>query len=215
MSSEIAQIEEKVSANGFWARDDAQIGGMVNSIVRDGFRVRSREGWSLCEAAALKNELISGVIASFFPRSTFAFLRIFGRTRLKHCMMNRIGDDVRSLMVLCLSSESSVTIYSGSHLCQLEATDAPNGLLAIPDVILDQSSIQPEVVTMDCGGLAIMDARCGWQIGRGTCVFLGFVIPDEVKHWAPMPFPVTLKDIINATTERDGKIAINAKFTIN
>lgn len=146
-------------------------------------------------------------------------------------MMNRIGDDVRSLMVLCLSSESSVTMYSGSHLCRLGATDAPNGLLAIPDAVLDQSSIQPEVVTMDCGGLyvcfymkqswlltasrAIMDARCGWQIRKGTCVFLGFVIPDEVKHWAAMPLPATLRDAVNATTERDGRIAINAKFTTN
>ncbi|RSL89663.1 hypothetical protein CEP52_014837 [Fusarium oligoseptatum] len=213
MSSEVAQIEQELSANGFWARNDEQIGEMVNSIVRVGFRVRSREGWSFCEAAALKNELVSGVIASFLPRPIFAFLRIFGRTHLKHCVMNRIGDDVRSLMVLCLSSGSSVIVYPGSHLCRLGATDAPNGLLAIPDATLDQSNIQPEIVTMDCGGLAIMDARCGWQIRKGTCVFLGFVIPDEVKHWAPMSFPVMLKDAISATTEGDGKIAINAIFT--
>lgn len=57
MSSEIAHIEEELSANGFWTHDDAQIGGMVDGIVRDGFRVRSQEGWRLCEAAALKNEV--------------------------------------------------------------------------------------------------------------------------------------------------------------
>ncbi|KAH6869662.1 hypothetical protein B0T10DRAFT_501386 [Thelonectria olida] len=211
MTSEINRIKDEILEKGFWAQDNTQIGEIVDDIVRNEYNLQTEVGLGLYTAAVLKNELVAEVIGSLFPQSTFIFYRAFGKTKLKHCILNRTADNMRILIVFCWSSESAGTIYSGSHSHYLGATGASNGLLAIPDESLNHLNIRPHSITMDRGGLAIVDARCGWQIDKGKSILLGFAIPDELPWWRPMPLPISFKDALMETV--GGKINMNVQFS--
>jgi hypothetical protein len=57
------------------------------------------------------------------------------------------------LVVFGWSSKSTGTLYFGSHKHYLGATEAENGLLAIPDEYLELPGITPHPVGMEHGGL--------------------------------------------------------------
>jgi hypothetical protein len=57
----------------------------------------------------------------------------------------------------------------------------------------------------------VVDARCGWQITKGTCILLGFAIPDESKEWSPMPFPSALQDAVTSMIAETG-ITMRRRF---
>ncbi|KAH6881089.1 hypothetical protein B0T10DRAFT_140607 [Thelonectria olida] len=201
MASSIDSIRGEILKNGFWSQENPEIGELLDDITRIHFKASTPEGLRLCRTAAFKNKSVSDVIKSFFPQSTLGFYRVYGRTRLTHCVLNRT-DDMRILMVLGLSSGSEGTVYLESYKHRCEATEAKNGLLAIPDENLSDESLKaldivPQHIRMARGGLAIVDAREWWRIGRGKWALLGFMIPDEVPHWTPLRFSVNLKNIID------------------
>lgn len=60
---------------------------------------------------------------------------------------------MRLVTVFCWSSGSQGILYSGSHSHNLQATDAPNGLLKPSDEALQHSSIEHKSKEIDPGGL--------------------------------------------------------------
>ncbi|KJK78588.1 hypothetical protein H634G_05963 [Metarhizium anisopliae BRIP 53293] len=181
------QGRQCVVENGFWALENPIIGELVDEIVKGGFRFKTEEGLDLCRFA-LEEPLIRGVIESFFPRSELAFFKAYGQTRFNHSIINKTPE-LRILVVQLWSSASEAIVYSGSHLQSLGATNAPNGLLMIPDDHLRRPNITPTAEVMPQGGLAILDGRSAFKILRGKIIMLGFMIPDESKYWAKMRLP--------------------------
>ena len=54
-----------------------------------------------------------------------------------------------------------------------------------------------------------MDARVGRRVLRGRVLLLGFMVPDEARHWAPMELPETLQPKVE---EMESGIRMNFKF---
>jgi hypothetical protein len=53
------------------------------------------------------------------------------------------------------------------------------------------------VATSDNEFRVIGDARGGWRIETGKSALLGFMTPNEIRFWVPMPLPATLKDTVH------------------
>ncbi|KAK2669752.1 hypothetical protein RAB80_015278 [Fusarium oxysporum f. sp. vasinfectum] len=211
MSSDIARATEDISAAGFSVHQDARIGALVQDIINIKYNFYSEEGRSLFRGV-LQNDLVSNVIKPLLREPTFIFCRVFGKTRSKHCIVNRKDDArMRIVTVFCWSSESKATFYSGSHLHHLGATEASNTLLGVSDHALQHDDIYMRSQDIDAGGLALVDARCAWQITNGICIMIGIACGDEATFWKPMPFPSTMQDDI--TKMMAGTIfAIRARF---
>ncbi|KAM0347569.1 hypothetical protein ACHAP4_011290 [Fusarium culmorum] len=155
MSSDDPHVKKNITDQGFWACQDAQIGGLVDSIVQTNYQFYADEGLGLFKAAVMQNRLVSDVIKALLPAPTFVFCRAFGRTRYSHCIMNRTDDArTRILTIFCWSTGSEGTLYSGSHAFRLAATAGPNGLLVVSNEALhDHDGIVPHAIKMEHGGL--------------------------------------------------------------
>ncbi|WAO96049.1 Hypothetical protein NCS54_01370800 [Fusarium falciforme] len=208
------QIKEEILKNGFWKQDDARISEKMEEIIRSNYHTITEQGLSLLKLAVLKNELVSGIIRSFFPRSTLVLYKTMGKTKHKHAILGRT-DDMRMLLVFCWSSESAGTIWSGSHLRQLELAQAANGLLMVSsDASLNQESIRPHSITLDRGGLAIVDARCAWKVEKGKAAILAFATPDEAQSWVRTTLPMALKPTVTDMVEETMDMHVSFGDTI-
>ncbi len=80
---------------------------------------------------------------------------MYGQTKLDHCIQNKSAkkDAMSILVVHTCSSGSELMIHESSHLYYLNATDAPNGLLAIPKDRLEQPGIIHTLVQLEHGGM--------------------------------------------------------------
>jgi hypothetical protein len=108
------------------------------------------------------------IIESFFKRSGLGLLKLYGsRPDIIFTFLNNPSDEtseesnekikgkqnVKVLLVLLLSKNSTIEFYKRSHLHVLQADIAKIGLLQVPPENLESEGIESCEVTMKAGGL--------------------------------------------------------------
>jgi len=212
MAAGTDDLRNAVTNDGFWTIEDETIGKTLDELVNSGFHIQTVPGMELCNAAVFGNKLVKDTTRSFFRQSTLGFYRKFGKTKNTHCVLPRTRE-LRILLIFVWSSRSRMRFYPQTHLQNLGAVPAGNGLFMLPNLAEESPVIRglaPTEVTMDHGGLAILDARIWWKIEAGTFVMFGIMTPEESEYWHKMPLPVTLSDAVSEMT--DENMSMNVRF---
>jgi hypothetical protein len=97
---------------------------------------------------------VRDVLESFFEWSGLGFYKAFGRDpNHTFSLMNNTNTGIQVLVVQLWSSRSRIVFYHGSHLQNLNAIPAANGLLEIPPSHLASENIRSMEVEMAHAGL--------------------------------------------------------------
>lgn len=97
-------------------------------------------------------KLVRDIIEAFFDKAVLGFYKVYGMMRDYHCILNHTPD-LRILVVFACSRGSRLSILAGSFRHILYATEAPNGLLRVPDDVSHFEGVTATQEEMEHGGM--------------------------------------------------------------
>ncbi|CAH0024602.1 unnamed protein product [Clonostachys rhizophaga] len=222
---------QSIKQLGYFYQKDAELGRRVDAILaKVGYYFKNKPGLTFAKVNTFQNEVynqparvdyanplkqVRDIIESLFEQCSLGLFKSYGPGDDDYCILNRLHSELRVLIVILWASDSSVAFHSCSHKYLLNANKAPIGLLRIPPDKLAIPEITRVNVNLDKGGLrSILDGRVGFRIMSGQAIFLGFVAPDELQHWAKMTLPklVELQEIVREMQTQSNKIGTNFEF---
>ncbi|KAI0977463.1 hypothetical protein F4678DRAFT_16186 [Xylaria arbuscula] len=207
-----SEVLQAIKKDGYWKSDDADTGERVDHVLIPRIDLQTIEALELFKASTFDNKQNRELIETFSKEPVVVFYRGFGRTKRVHCFRQNVIEVLPDMSMLILglcSTRAKVTLLKGSHLYQLNATNAPNGVLAIPDEGIEELILAGKITRteeiFDHGGYVLADGRVGWKVLQGKVAFLGILVPAEAEKWAKMPMPKT-EEHVKILTEMEQRM---------
>ncbi|KAI8710401.1 hypothetical protein NCS52_01576700 [Fusarium sp. LHS14.1] len=208
-------VMKSIVDEGFFGLKDSAIGEDILEMERKGFPYFSEYGLDFCKRHVL-NERILSIVESFFDDKICVLAHwLRYKAYPGHILCFRRGGPKagrRALIVHLLPKGSLVSYCSGSHQHELPTTDGKRLLYEIPGSALAEVGCKREEEDFPDGGLAIFDARVGFEIKLGYAITFEFATVDVVEKWPKMILPNTPKLAEKVADMERPKIRLNFEF---
>ncbi|KAK0628276.1 hypothetical protein B0T17DRAFT_486756 [Bombardia bombarda] len=200
--------------DGFFAMEDANIGELVSEMERRGFPYSSEYGLDFCNDHVLGDPRIRTVLESVFERCTLGHWLRYEQYPGHIVCLRRPGPKAgrRVLTVHLWARGSLVEYYRGSHLHELPVEKEKKSLYRIHEAALDQAGCPAVEKTFTVGGLAILDARLGYEIKKGYTITFMFATDDVLAGWTKMILPYSQELANKVAAMESTKIGVNFAF---
>ncbi|KAA8611963.1 hypothetical protein TUN199_01295 [Pyrenophora tritici-repentis] len=228
----LPRSEACIIEDGVFFLDDPEVGDRFQEMNEKRFAFKTVAGVNFCldfcRSRTLEDDRIRCIIESFFKRSGLGLLKLYGpQPDIIFTFLNNPSNEaseessentkgkqnVKVLLVLLLSKNSTVEFYKRSHLHVLQADIARIGLLQVAPENLESEEIESCEVTMEAGGFAIIDGRLAFRIIKGQAIIVGFGVDEEVKEWNKMRFPREVSIIEKVRAMNRERIFMNVLFS--
>ncbi|KAK7214104.1 hypothetical protein V2G26_021282 [Clonostachys chloroleuca] len=219
MGNDIASL---IKEKGYWLLKDPDVGARADQFLKPRIDTQSVEALKLAKIYILDNKQNEDIIDAIFDEPVIVFYRGFGQTKRVHCFRNNVLFPIapNTLMMVFgfCSTASKILLCESSHLYPQGATNAPNGVLGIPDETLERliaaGEVQVREESFEQGGYIISDGRIGWKVLQGKTAFLGIMEIREARNhnWVEMDLPRTEEHINIVETMKAKNKTLCANF---
>ncbi|KAH6614578.1 hypothetical protein B0J18DRAFT_439681 [Chaetomium sp. MPI-SDFR-AT-0129] len=192
-----ADEREALTRDGFYHKQDSEVGSRISEMERDGSQFSSKlgPGWEFLKRNVLQNATVRAALEPYKYSRLGYYQRI--AQDAGHIFQLMKGEEHPVVLLVHLWGKGSRARYfPGSHLIALNSVRAANRLWEVPLAALDRAGIVGQEQDFKEGGLAILNARLALEMPYGDPVTCGFVVGDdliavekELEKWPKMILP--------------------------
>ncbi|KAK4118164.1 hypothetical protein N657DRAFT_667302 [Parathielavia appendiculata] len=201
--------------DGFTVLDDPLVGERITEMAERGFPYFTEYGLDFCKQFAFDERIRSILEAAFEKCSLGHWLRYEEFPGHIECF--RRGGRKAGRLVLTVhlwAKGSQVAYYAGSHLHDMATSRGRRSLHEIPLSELSRVGSNPKHKEFPDGGLAILDARLGFEIKQGYAITFLFAVDEVIANWAKivLPYSEALVGKVSEMGRESKKIGLNFTF---
>ena len=148
------EILQAIKGRGYWTVQDAAVGKHAHSALTPRIDLQTVEALRLFQSSTVDHTVSelklyvvtyanasvekqnAAIINATFNEPVAVFYRGFGRTKRTHCFENNVpaATMAKPMLGLCLCAKGTkIVLYDYSYRYELNAANAPNGVLAISE----------------------------------------------------------------------------------
>ncbi|KAJ3453100.1 hypothetical protein MRS44_018755 [Fusarium solani] len=206
------EIKNAVLRDGFFSVEDTVIGTRVDGFAREKYPFQTMHGLALLQAT-LDDERVRNTVESLLDRCGLGMFKVFGpHPDTARALLNRTTDKLLALTTILCPKASRLILFEDSHRHALAAEPGGTGQLELPRETMTERGFREKQIDLDEGGLVIIDGRLFTTVVQGAMLGIAFAVPEELGHWAKMPYPNSA-DLQNKVRTMDSeRIQMNIKF---